>query len=267
MLLMGLGGDFSAIPTSFLKRCCASLYWSESRGMKRPHQLSARDRTRWGDIKKDLSQNQLAGIGAAALAYNEVEVEIDRLFFLATGLSKELQLEVSTRLGGIDGKTAIIIKGVKRFGLDQQEQKQLEEILGDHGVFGTLKSYRDAVIHARLINAPIGIGARVDRRAKIFDVLLSQDALDALYTHLISLRDELNAAANALGLIMAYDLLAADDPRKLSAGGQRAKLLARFRARQPARAALPPIPEFPSEQQLLEALRRWHQEVTDALTG
>ena len=55
--------------------------------MKRSHQKGAYKAERTGNIKKDLSQKQLAGIGAVAVAYNEVEQQIDLLFFIATDLS------------------------------------------------------------------------------------------------------------------------------------------------------------------------------------
>ena len=73
--------------------------------MKEPHsELTRRYSERTGDIKKDLTPQQLAGIGAAALAYNEAERRVDDLFQVATGLDDKLALEVSTRLSVIDGK-------------------------------------------------------------------------------------------------------------------------------------------------------------------
>jgi hypothetical protein len=68
-----------------------------------------------GDLKKEVPQSTLAAIGALALAFNEAEANLDRLFFVATGLDESLQLEVSTRINGIDGKIEIISKGAKNF--------------------------------------------------------------------------------------------------------------------------------------------------------
>lgn len=63
------------------------------------------------DIKKEIPERQLAAIGALALAFNEVEAALDRLFFVVTELTEPLQLEVSTRIGGLDGKRPITKKG------------------------------------------------------------------------------------------------------------------------------------------------------------
>ena len=82
--------------------------------MKRPRPKNSPNRkTITGEIEKDLSQKQLALIGSVALAFNEVEKYIDLLFFIVTDLSGELQYEVSTRIGGLDGKCAIIRKGAE----------------------------------------------------------------------------------------------------------------------------------------------------------
>jgi len=103
------------------------------------------------DIKKEIPEKQLAAIGALALAFNEVEAALDRLFFVVTELTEPLQLEVSTRIGGLDGKRPITKKGAAQF-LNAADLRQLAELLGD-GVFGQLKDYRDGVIHARHVNA------------------------------------------------------------------------------------------------------------------
>jgi hypothetical protein len=226
--------------------------------VKRPHKNDAFKPDRTGDIKKDLSLKQLAGIGAVALAYNEVERNIDGLFFTVTRLSGELQYEVSTRINGIDGKIEIINKGAKSLGLDEQDLWQLAEALGQ-GVFGKLKSYRDAVIHARLINASVGIGTVVGKRAKMSDVLLSESALNCIYSHLIALRDELSRAVTLLGITRTLAGVSSNHPSKESLQEGKIRWSPRFRACQVTRSALPPIPEFPSESELREAEIQWEQ--------
>jgi hypothetical protein len=67
-----------------------------------------------GDLKKDLPQAQLAAIGALALSFNEAEANLDRLFSIVTNLEDHLQLEVSTRINGIDGIIAVISKGAEK---------------------------------------------------------------------------------------------------------------------------------------------------------
>jgi len=65
-----------------------------------------------GDIKADLTQEQLAAFGAAALAYNVLEDQIDALLFIVTRIPDWLFSEVSSRIHGLDGKVAIIQEAV-----------------------------------------------------------------------------------------------------------------------------------------------------------
>ena len=92
-----------------------------SKGNKPPEAIAL-------DIKRDIPQKQLAAIGALALAYNEVEATIDKLFFASTDLPEHLQLEISTRIGGIDGTLEIIKTAAKKF-LTETEQRQLANAL------------------------------------------------------------------------------------------------------------------------------------------
>ena len=52
------------------------------------------------DIKKDLTENQLAAFGAAALAYNILEDQIDALLHVVTNVPDWLITEVSSRWEG-----------------------------------------------------------------------------------------------------------------------------------------------------------------------
>jgi hypothetical protein len=227
--------------------------------MQRPHNpITRRYVGKSGDIKKDLSQQQLAAIGAVAMAYNKVEEEIDDLFWAATQLKGPLSLEVVTRINGIDGKIAIIKAAANFYGMEEEDRRCLEEALGN-GVFKRLKSYRDAVIHSRPINAAIGVGIRFDRQAKVNEVLINQKALDALYAHLLALADELSCAASVL--LFAFELTSrsSDDPERSSYEAGRPMNSARFRDYRTRRQALPPIPEFPSEAEFREADVLWRQ--------
>lgn len=220
---------------------------------------------RIGDIKNEVPEKQLSAIGALALAFNEVEANLDRLFFEVTGLDEHLQLEVSTRIGGIDGKLAIIKRGAEKI-LDNAEWVQLTEMLGK-GVFENLKTYRDCVIHARHLNVNTGVGVKVDRQAQVFDVLLRQDALDAAYILLAALRREI---AEAIPLIHGMKLLkeiAADDPKRAPFESVTANHRAQFQRYRTERLSLPAIPEFPSESELRAADFQAKQFQIAAMTG
>ena len=76
-----------------------------------------------GDIKADLTEKQLAAFGAAALAYNVLEDQIDALLSVTTRIPNWLFAEVSSRIHGLDGKTAIIQKAIEHSGLDEKMLK------------------------------------------------------------------------------------------------------------------------------------------------
>jgi hypothetical protein len=219
-----------------------------------------------GNIKEDLGQKKLAAIGAVAMAYNKVEEEIEALFGIATKLEGQILLEVSTRINGIDGKIAIIKSSVDTFGVEDEDKRQIAEALGD-GVFTRLKGYRDSVVHARLINAAIGVGIRYEKRAKINEVLLSESALNALYEHLLALAQELQCAASILLFALEINTRAAGDPERASYAAGKSENSAQFRRYQNRRQSLQPIPGFPSEQEFREADVEWRQARQSAMMG
>jgi hypothetical protein len=219
--------------------------------------LSTTLRRTSGDLKKDLGQEKLAAIGAIAMAYNKVEDQIEGLFGIATKLDGQILLEVGTRIG-IGEKVEIIKCAANLFGVDEEDKKCLSEALGKE-VFIRLKGYRNAVIHARLINAPIGVGITFDRRAKINEVLLSEKALDALYHHLLALARELQCAASVLILAIEISTRAAGDPDRSAYEAAKPQNSSRFRRCCHKRKSLPRIPDFPSEAEFYEADVEWMQ--------
>src|SRR3990170_468544 len=120
-----------------------------------------------GDINRDLSPEQLAGIGAIALAYNYAESSIDRTLGLALGVVHKLYLPLVTRIGGIDGKIELIKLATADVRLPSELRDDLAESLG---YFTTLKSYRDGIIHARVLDSALGLGEVVERRARHSEV-------------------------------------------------------------------------------------------------
>jgi hypothetical protein len=125
------------------------------------------------------------------LAYNKVEEKIDDLFAVAIGLSGPLLAGLRSRIGGIDGKIAIINRAAEAAGMEDEDRKCLAEALGKD-VLGLLKGYRNAAVHAILINVSIGIGLNYARR-EINEVLLTLPALRSLYDRLLGLREDWSA--------------------------------------------------------------------------
>jgi hypothetical protein len=215
-----------------------------------------------GDIKQDLSAAQLAAIGAAALAFNEVELALDEIFYGMIGIADEMQLQISTRLN-IEARVDIIKLGIQNSGLQPDDLQELLTAIGEN-CFVKLKSIRNSIIHARVVNASIGIGMMVDKSAKVREVLLNVPALELFYRHLIALRNELISANTFLWGEKALHYFAQhfgpDDPNKARLEADRPKWTVPFHNHRDARLSLPPLPEFPSESEVREAEARWSLE-------
>jgi hypothetical protein len=117
-----------------------------------------------GDIKADLTPEQLQGIGAVALAWSEAEAFVDFLLYIALSLLNGLWLDVVTRINGFEGKIRIIKKGGEDLGLSEETQRLIRDSLGHRQAS---KKFRDAVIHARIYDPRHGIGTVVERRASV----------------------------------------------------------------------------------------------------
>ena len=231
--------------------------------MRRP--ITSRKGKRSGDIRKDLTNVQLASIGSVVLAYNEAEILIDILVSLVLGLLTNTANEVTSRINGIDGKIELAKIGMRELSADDTTIRLLSETLGDSG-FSKYKKYRDAVVHARILNAPAAIALSPARRGKFDEVLLTVEALDGLYDQLVIVRQELIEACNiAIRLfselrfapIRAVAAQAATPPleralalfdlpkRQYEQEIQDAQ--SRYQEHQRRRLSLPPLPEFPEE--------------------
>lgn len=222
--------------------------------MRRPFNPSADYSAKSGSIKYDFSQGQLAAIGAVAMVFNEVEDDLLTIFGVVTGLSGAMLTETYTRINGLDGVVAIIKKGAERLSLPKQGRSALAATLGE---FSRLKKFRDAVIHARAHNAPAGVGVRLERKGRSHEVLMTQEALEALFDHLASLRHELSEAVMLLlfaRLVMEH---APDDPIREQYESGVAESLVPYLARRTSTQSLRPLPAFPRELELLEARDRW----------
>jgi hypothetical protein len=236
---------------------------------------------RTGDIRKDMSESQLASLGAVSLAYNEAEVQIDLIMALALGLWAESAPHVTSRINGIDGKIEIIKVALRELGAPKEAQALLCETFGDAG-FKELKKYRDGVIHARTLDAPSGIAGTAINRGKFYEVLLSKVALDGLYDRLVLIRLELIEACNiamALAMVrtftklnMQFGLVAPQflplfDQTRAAHESNIQAATSRFRENHTRRLSLPPLPEFPSESELQQAHLQWIADQQAARTG
>ena len=82
------------------------------------------------DIKRRISEKQLAGVGAVILAFNNLKSTFDQFVMTVTDLQGDLGWEVCARLSGLDAKIAVIKKGSADI-LQVDEHKQLLMLLGE----------------------------------------------------------------------------------------------------------------------------------------
>lgn len=216
--------------------------------MRRKRQEGVENR-RNDDVRLNLSHEQLAGIGAVAVAWNELEIFLHYLLGLSAGIPTPLWLEVSTRVNGLEGYVQIIRKGIalcaSLLNLEKEEvialmEKSLDAVLD-------YKQYRDGVIHARVFDAPTGLGELVKRRGQKDEVLLTVEALSALYVRLVLLRKELLAMMGLMNRLSRVVMLmesGAKPNKQWLAQGIRA-YTPRLRSHQNERLSLPPLPAFP----------------------
>jgi hypothetical protein len=222
---------------------------------------TSREIKRTGDIRKDLSDAQLAAIGAAAIAYNEAEVLIDVLLNTTLGLRSAMIPDLTSRINGVDGKIELAKIALKDLGASNDARQLIAQSLGADG-FGLMKQYRDAVIHARVLDAPAGLAQSPGKRGKTNEVLLTVDALNGLYERLVLLRRELIEACQiAVRLFIdqyvsetvrhlrqpAPHLAAIADLGQSHSEPKIQAAIARYREHQSRRLSLPPLPEFPDE--------------------
>jgi hypothetical protein len=240
--------------------------------MKRPfREDKTNDVHRTGDIKRDLSEKQLAGIGAAALAFNALEERVDLLLSVATRMPSYLFQEVSTRINGLEGKVSIIQAAIKEAtttadtGLATEDIKRLGNAVGD---FMELKKIRDAIMHARIVNASIGIGVGGRQRgSKAVEILLSVDALDKYYLHILLLDQVLSSGSALLNAVITHWERGKSDPYKsqFEQAIQGHQVL--FQSSLHRRQSLPPLSKFPDEDELREAANRWRAALREEITA
>jgi hypothetical protein len=218
-----------------------------------------RHSVRTSDPFKNLSLEQLSYIGAITLLYNDVEAIVNSMCALALRIQIRHE-ELTSRINGMDGKLALIKLGAGNWGFDAAEMNHLEDVLGAGG-FKLMKTWRDAIIHAQVLDARASVGKGNERQGRVYEVLMSLDALKGFYTRLDVMRVELNSIRAVLARKQTLTLeelkefefeLDDQDREQLEQGIQ--DDWAQAREHRTQRQSLPPIPEFPEEPSALQSL-------------
>jgi len=208
-----------------------------------------RERTeRVADLKQNLSQEQLAAIGAVTIAWNELEIFIHLLLGYGLYFPWPLLLEVTTRINGIDGQIEIIRKLRTLhmdIGVEEKVWKLIEISLSGITEY---KRFRDGVIHARVLDAPQGIGEIIQKRGAREEILLTEKALNALYDRLVLLRSELVSITLIFEKVSRHlqiDILRDKRPNTKSLSQDIQAYVSQLQQHQSQRLLLQPLPGFP----------------------
>jgi hypothetical protein len=227
--------------------------------MKRPATDIPSKRT--GDVRKDLTQTQLAWIGSVALAYNENELLLDMIVGLGFGAVLNSH-ELTSRINGVEGKVALAKIGADALKAGPEFKRLLAETLGEGG-FSLLKKLRDRIIHARIIDAAAAIARSPAQRGKFDEILLTEESLAGVYHRLDIIRYELMASLKIVGdlwiqastgdsgeVARSLGNGAIVDRHRLESEARIAEALSQLQQRQRDRLSLPPLPEFPDQSEL-----------------
>jgi hypothetical protein len=196
------------------------------------------------NIRKDIQPARLQAIGAVILSWNYVEGALNIALALSLKLPFFLWLPVHSRINGLDGKIAIIKTALhKRSGIPEKLELMIRKALN---AVEKYKRYRDGVAHATLWHPDQVIVDTAQRKGIEDEVLLSQDALDALNDHLEILCVEID---NLVSLIhhLLIGKTTGDETLRQSSLQDFRQAIVLLRHAQESREAMKPLPDFPEE--------------------
>jgi hypothetical protein len=215
---------------------------------KRPNIRYRQTGIKSGEVLKNFTTEQLAGIGATAMAYNEAILTLDAIVGQCLGFPGDAH-EVTSRINGIDGKFAVIRAAAAQLELATDSKENISTSLGALG-FAGLKTFRDAVIHSCIVDVASCVGRVDEGRGNRSDVLLSEEALEWLYVQIALLREELEAIHTVFACTQRLSRLpvpSAEHKARLERSIQDANLQCRSHLLH--RQSLWPPPKFPEESE------------------
>lgn len=205
------------------------------------------------DIKNDLPTEQLAGIGAVSLAWNELESGIDFLLATSLKLATPMHLEVTSRINGFDGKIALIKAALKK--VWQVPEDSCAVIADTFGAIEVYKRYRDGVVHALIVSRDSAVAQTAQRRGALDEILVTVDALDALYARIIAADREVFLILKAVMVLHLPEMGAkkfklGEIPESITVSAWEGAMeyITELKELQSKRKALGTLPAFPESQ-------------------
>ncbi len=164
--------------------------------MLRPAPIS-RSGSSQQDVKKDFSIDQLAGIGAVVMVWNELEFMLDCALYSGEELPAEcLQDDLPKRR--LDEKVRQVGQAAEKWGLPETF---FASIRASAKAFSDLKNYRNAVVHSRIYDSSTAICSRITRFGGIEEVLITPQSLNWLYEQIAILRYEMRCVIAVFDLV------------------------------------------------------------------
>ena len=148
---------------------------------------TSRSGSKFCNIKKDLSVEQLAGIGAVAIVWNDIEFLLDTSIYSGELLDATCLIEDLPKRN-LSRKLKDLHFAAEKWSLNKD---CLDAIARTIEKFSWLKERRNAVVHCRVFDAPSATGEIVLRSGGHVEVLLSTEALDWLYRQSLEIQNEL----------------------------------------------------------------------------
>jgi len=197
-------------------------------------------------VLHDSEPRRLQMIGAIALQWNFIEDVVDECLQVVLGLV-ELGTDVTSRINGMDGKTAILHKAIKANKFFNDGEKKLLKTAFD--AISEYKKYRDGIIHARVPSPSANVALTAPNRGDAYYIIVATVALELVYQRLELMGDEIVGAYRLLesGSFEEYDLISEGgnvDPLKLRASESFQAALALIQEHQSRRLSLQPLPQF-----------------------
>ncbi len=203
------------------------------------------------NIKEGITEQRLALFGTVTLAWNDLEGSLDTALGLSLELPEPMWVEVTSRINGFDGKCSLLKQCAKL--VHQMPEDHLRAIADTLGAAMEHKKYRDAVIHAKILDPDSTTAPTFERKGNVGEVVVTEEALDRLYNRLGWIRAEIDVIVTLFSnLAICGERLGKkrSEDEKQSALKELKACIPLLQDRQRRRKSLPPLPKFPEEPQV-----------------
>ncbi len=164
----------------------------------------------------------------------------------AAHIHPSMHLDITSRINGSEGKIGILKAAQASLGV--YTPSLIEALNNTWGAFQEHKRYRDGVIHAVVFNTSDPIAETTQRQGKKDEVLITAEALNALYDRVNLLAKEISSVSGMFAARQSWwrdrwDKSLADARKKHQRDFRRYR--AQYLRFQKKRLSQPPLPQFP----------------------